>query len=111
MQMDLFSLGDEEMAEFRNNMEETVNEAIMEALRKNLYSADVSIKISVKLGSENTVDGQVCFVPEYDYKSGYKIGGKYDGEKGKFKGKVGIRFGKDGYVDSVLMPEQMKIAE
>ena len=111
MQMELFSLGDAEMALMRKDMEEIVNEAIMEALRKNLYSADVSIKISVKLDSENTVDGQVCIVPEYDYKSGYKIGGKYDGGKGKFKGKVGIRFGKDGYVDSVLMPEQMKIAE
>lgn len=30
MQMELFSLGDAEMAEFRNDMEETVNEAIAE---------------------------------------------------------------------------------
>lgn len=111
MQMELFSLGDAEMAEFRNDMEETVNEAIEEALRKNLYSADVSFRISVHMSSVNTENGHTCLVQEYEYKSGYKIGAKHEGGKGKSRGLVGIRVGQDGYVETVRMPEQMKIAE
>lgn len=111
MQLDLFSLGDAEMAKLRNDMEETVNEAIGEALRKNLYSADVSFRISVHMSSMNTENGHTCLVPEYEYKSGYKIGAKYEGGKGKSRGLVGISVGKDGYVEAVRMPEQVSMME
>ena len=111
MDMQLFSFGDEEIAEIRKSAEETVNEAIGEALRKNLYRADVTIKISVDLRSENDEHGYICLVPEYEYKSGYKIGGKYDGAKGKSRGKVGVRFTREGFYESVMMPEQLSMVE
>ena len=108
---ELFRLDDRENAWMRGDIEETVNESIGEALRKNLYSADVTIRIGVRMTSVGTEDGGYALVPEYEYKSGYKIGGKYDRGKGKAKGTVGVRIGPGGYVETVPLPEQMKIGE
>lgn len=104
--MDLFSLGDEEMAWMRQDINETVNVAMEEALNKKMYSADVTIRIGVTMYSETAGDGKQCLVPEYEYKSAYKIGAKYARGKGTGRGAVGIRISRDGSVETVLMPEQ-----
>jgi len=104
--MDLFSLGDDEMAWMREDINETVNEAMEEALNKKMYSADVTIRIGVTMYSDQAADGEYALVPKYEYKSAYKIGAKYDRGKGKEIGKVGIRISRDGGVETVMMPEQ-----
>lgn len=109
--MDLFSLGDAEIQEMRKTLEETVNEAIEEAIRKNLYSAGIRLKIDVHIRTENDDKGNVCLVPEYSFKTGYSIGGNIDGGKGKAKGTVGIRMTREGFYESCVMPEQMSMVE
>ena len=109
MDLALFSLADGEIQVMRQALEEAVNEAIGDALRRRLYSADVTLKIGVQL---KTYDGEngAYLQPEYSFKTGWKIGGKYEGGKGKTDGTVGIRVTKEGYIETVPLPEQMSMA-
>ena len=109
--LDIFSLEDEENREMGKALEEAVNEAVGNMIRRSLYSADVNLKISVRLASVADEEGRTVLTPAYEYRTGYRIGGKYDGGKGMTQGKVGMRINRDGYMETVMMPEQMKMVE
>lgn len=104
--VDLFDLSEISNKELRDALEETVNLAIQEALRRSLYTAGIRLKIDVHLKEENG-----CLVPEISYKTVYSIGVNVEGKKGKTKSMVGVKRTNGGMWDPVLMPEQIRIVE
>lgn len=104
--VDVFDLSEISNKELLDALEETVNLAIQEALRRSLYSAGIRLKIDVHLRQEND-----CLVPEYSYKTGYSIGGNVEGNKGKMKSTVGVKRTSSGLWDPVLMPEQISMVK
>lgn len=108
---ELFDLDKEELREIRQDLESTVNEAISEAIRRSMYSSTVTLRIDIDLKTTTDEDGVVVLVPEYEYKSGYRIGGQYGGQKGKIRSTMGLQMQGLGMYRQVQLSEQMSLVK
>jgi hypothetical protein len=107
----LFDLDKEELREIRQDLENTVSEAISEAIRRSMYSSTVTLRIDIDLKTTTDEDGAVVLVPEYEYKSGYRIGGKYDGKRSMTRSTMGLQMQGPGMYRQVQLSEQMSLVK
>ena len=105
--LELFNLGNAEHAELLNNINWQVNEAIETAISKGMYSATVNIKVDVSLRTVNGEDGRTVLAPEFEHKIKTKIGGSWEGAKGKSQGAVGLYRDQQGFWREKFLGQQM----
>jgi len=105
--LELFNLGNRDQGELLADINRQVNEAIELALRKQMYSATVNIKIDMTLSSVNDANGRAVLAPEFDYRIKTKLGGTYDGPKGKSQTSVGLQLEADGIYREKFLDQQM----
>lgn len=105
----VFYLDAPESDEMKKDIEASVNTAVEMALRAGMMTADVSVKIHVRLASDLQGDGKVMLCPTYEYKNTIKIGGKAESGKGESRGQIGLFRDRDGYWHTRTLDEQMSM--
>ena len=107
----LFEMDNPESREVKNSIEEAVNTAIEYATQAGMRNAKVNVSLEVALVSENQGGRQTVLVSKILYKTGSKIGGNYDGGKGKIRGRLGMWRDQEGYWHTQYADQQLSMVE
>lgn len=105
----IFDIDNPEYQEIKKAVNAMVNDGIDAAIRAGMQTADTTLKVKVVLDSVTTADGKALLVPIYKHKTGIKVGGSYDGDKGEAKSPVGMYRDKDGYWHEKMIDQQMRL--
>lgn len=105
----IFDIIADENAEMIQEINEIVNDAFRAALARRMASADVTIKIGVEIKSKTQADGTELLTPEFEVRTGYKLGGKYEGKKFRTTCQKGLWKNERGYWETRYADQQLSM--
>ena len=107
----IFDIIADENAEMIQEINSIVNEAIRVCIERNLGAASVTVKIGVEVKSNAAADGTTMLTPEFETKTGFKIGGNFEGCKFRTRSGKGLVRNKAGYWETRYVDEQLSMVK